>query len=306
MLVLEGARLIDGAGGDPLERVNVVVQQDRIQGVVAAAGSSRPRDARAIDLAGLTLMPGLIDLHSHMGVIAPEERPASTRRCLLRACSRMRSFVCFPVIRRRGEVAGADSGLKGVIETGLIPGPRLFPSGPLLSQTGGHGHGGPAYLPPHHHFSGIPGLSQLSLLCDGADGVRLATREAFRRGATQIKVALTGGILSGRKAIEGTQFTLEELKAAVAEAHARDTYVTGHAHTSRAIRLGLEAGLECFEHGSFLDEETAAEMAARRCALVPTLTMLHVTREKRRCVNDQDAELVWLEEAEEAMMNSIR
>ena len=174
------------------------------------------------------------------------------------------------------EVAGADGGLKAAIESGLIPGPRLFPSGPILSQTGGHGEFGPPFLDSHHHFFGLPGLTHPSVVCDGPDEVRIAARTAFKHGATQLKVCVSGGVVSLTDRLEDTQFTVQELVAAVEEARARDTYVTAHAHNVDGIRMGLEAGLECFEHGTFLDEATAHAMAQAGAALVPTLAVVHL------------------------------
>jgi len=109
--------------------------------------------------------------------------------------------------------------------------------------------------------------------------VRVAARKAFRRGATQLKVMVSGGVISLTDELDHTQLTVEELRAAVVEAEARNTYVTAHAHNSRGIRNGLAAGVACFEHGSWLDEETAAAMAAAGAALVPTLTVAHVMAE---------------------------
>jgi imidazolonepropionase-like amidohydrolase len=114
------------------------------------------------------------------------------------------------------------------------------------------------------------------VVCDGPDEVRVAVRNAFRRGATQIKMCVSGGVVSLTDSLEDTQFTVEELRAAVVEAQARDTYVTAHAHNARSILNGLEAGLECFEHGTFLDEETAAKLVAADVALVPTLAVIEL------------------------------
>jgi imidazolonepropionase-like amidohydrolase len=114
------------------------------------------------------------------------------------------------------------------------------------------------------------------MVANGPDEMRVAARKAFRRGATQIKVMVSGGVISFTDELDHTQLTVEELRAVVVEAEARNTYVTAHSHNSRGIRNGLEAGVQCFEHGSWLDEETAALMAEADAALVPTLTIAHV------------------------------
>jgi len=209
--------------------------------------------------------------------------------------------------RTAREVAGADGGLKQAIDAGLIPGPRLFPSGPILCQSGGHGDLLPPFFAHHHtHQPGVPGLTQASLVCDGPDEVRLAVRTAFRRGATQIKVCVSGGVVSLTDSLEDTQFTVEELRAAVIEAQARGTYVTAHAHNVRGILNGLDAGLECFEHGTFLDEATAARMAKAGAALVPTFTVLHQMLEKWRDWGVPEQVLPRLDGVADAMAASLK
>jgi imidazolonepropionase-like amidohydrolase len=111
---------------------------------------------------------------------------------------------------------------------------------------------------------------------DGADSARLAAREAFRRGATQLKVAVSGGVVSSTDRIEDIQLTVEELRAVVAEAQARETYVLAHAHNVGGIRNGLAAGVRSFEHASLLDEETANQIAAAGAYVVPTLAVAHL------------------------------
>src|SRR5262249_16300847 len=151
------------------------------------------------------------------------------------------------------DTGGIDGGVATAVEMGLVRGPRILPSGPLICQTGGHGDDrNPFGLHPHDH-AGVPGLGQVSLPCDGPDEVRLAARTVLRGGASQVKVCVSGGVVSLTDRIEDAQFTVEELMAAVQEADARETYVTAHAHNVRGIRNGLDAGVSCFEHGTFLD-----------------------------------------------------
>jgi imidazolonepropionase-like amidohydrolase len=273
-LVLTNAMLIDGTGADPFSgAVSIDGSQIEAVGSVASGG-----DAELLDVGDLAVLPGLIDLHTHMGIISigsPEAlSPAMTAAHLFRNAE----LCLLSGHTAAREVAGADGGLKQAIDSGLVPGPRLFPSGPMLCQSGGHGDLAPPFFSDHHHHHdpGVPGLAQASVVCDGPDEVRVAARNAFRRGATQIKMCVSGGVVSLTDSPADTQFTVEELRAAVLEAQARDTYVTAHAHNSRAILNGIEAGLECFEHGSFLDERTAAAMASAGVALVPTLSVLEL------------------------------
>jgi imidazolonepropionase-like amidohydrolase len=271
--IIRGASLIDGTGAGP-RRADVVVRGDRIEAVSSRGGA----DGDPLDLEGLTLLPGLIDAHSHFGLvemIPAHTAPAVMAARIFRNCE-LALAAGFTTVRDTG---GIDGGVATAVEMGLVRGPRILPSGPLICQTGGHGdERNPFGLHPHDH-AGIPGLVQVSLPCDGPDEVRLAARTVLRRGASQVKVCVSGGVVSLTDRIEDAQFTVEELMAAVQEADARDTYVTAHAHNVRGIRNGLDAGISCFEHGTFLDEETAAAMAAAGAYLVPTFAVTRIFAE---------------------------
>lgn len=301
-LLVTGGTLIDGTGADP-RAADITIESGRIGEV----GAVQAKADQVVDVTGLTVLPGLIDLHTHMGLVAMGDEesmpPAVTAAHLFRNAE----LCLLSGHTTAREVAGADGGLRQAIDAGLIPGPRLFPSGPILCQSGGHGDMAPPFFAHHHtHRPGVPGLSQAALVCDGADEVRIAARTAFRRGATQIKVCTSGGVVSLTDSLEDTQFTVEELRAAVLEAQARGTYVTAHAHNARAIINGLDAGLECFEHGTFLDEATAARMAAAGAALVPTFTVLRQMTEKWQDWFVPESVLPRLEGASEAMAASVK
>jgi imidazolonepropionase-like amidohydrolase len=274
---LRGGTLLDGTGGDPLASASVVIEGDRISSVAAGSANGSGK-GDVVDVSGLTLLPGLIDAHSHFGIVdlTDDRAPAAvTAARIFRNCE-LALDAGFTTVR---DVGGIDGGVAQAVALGLIPGPRILPSGPLLCQTGGHGDESPPFG-LHHHHHGIPGLATQSRPCDGPDEVRLAAREAFRRGATQIKVCVSGGVVSFTDRIEDAQFSVEELKAAVAEADSRDSYVTAHAHNVKGIRNGLEAGVECFEHGTFLDADTAEAMAAAGAYLVPTFAVTRIFAEK--------------------------
>jgi imidazolonepropionase-like amidohydrolase len=235
-----------------------------------------PPDVQYIDCADLTVLPGLMDLHSHMGVVSLNAAaPISAAMTAALLFENARACITSGYTTAR-EVGGADGALGAVIDAGYINGPRLYPSGPLLCQSAGHGDMNNPWSQDHHSHFGIPGLAQLSLVCDGPDGVRRGAREAFRLGATQIKVCISGGVVSHSDKLTDTQFSVEELRAAVAEAKSRGTYVTGHALNSAAIMLGLGAGMECFEHGINLDEQTANAVREADASIVATLTILHL------------------------------
>ncbi len=304
MLHLTGGTLIDGTGRDPLEKATVSCDANRI---VAVSTTAPPASTAAtvVDTDGLTLLPGLIDAHTHMGMVSVEN-PAAMSVAMTAAHLFRNAELCLQSGHTTArEVAGADGGLKAVIDAGLVPGPRLHPSGPLLCQTGGHGDFSNPFFPTNHHH-GTPGLAQGAIVCDGVDEVRAAARTAFRRGATQLKVCVSGGIVSFTDRLEDTQFTLEELRAAVEEARARGTYVTAHAHNAAAINLGLDAGLQCFEHGTFLDEPTARRLAETGTPLVPTLAVMKVAREDWRSWGIDERLLPRFDGALEAMSDSVR
>jgi imidazolonepropionase-like amidohydrolase len=274
-LVLTNATVIDGSGGEPFTGA-VGINGSLIDSVGDVAPA---RAAPVLDLAGLTVLPGLIDLHTHLGMISIGDSESLSPAVTAAHMFRNAELCLLAGYTSARDVGGADGGLKQAIELGLIPGPRLFPSGPLLCQSGGHGDYAPPYYAHHHrHDPGVPGLSQMSIVCDGPEQVRVAARTVFRRGATQIKMCLSGGVVSLTDSLEDTQFTVEELQAAVVEAKARNTYVTAHVHNTRGILAGLAAGVECFEHASHLDESTAAKMAAAGVALVPTFAVRALMR----------------------------
>jgi imidazolonepropionase-like amidohydrolase len=276
---LRGGTLIDGSGQDARASATVVVDGDRI---IAVEDGSPNGSARGdvVDVDGLTLLPGLIDAHSHLGIVnlVDGRAPAAvTAARIFRNCE-LALDAGFTTVR---DVGGIDGGVAQAVALGLIPGPTILPSGPILCQSGGHGDESPPFAMDHDaHDHGIPGLTQTGRPCDGADEVRVAARDVLRRGATQVKVCVSGGVLSFTDRIEDAQFTVEELKAAVAEADARDTYVTAHAHNVKGIRNGLEAGVECFEHGTFLDAATAEAMAKAGAYLVTTFAVTRLLSEK--------------------------
>lgn len=273
-LLLSGATLIDGLGAEPLPHGSVLVEGDRIA-QVAAGGA--PRDAELVDLSGLTLLPGLIDAHVHIGYssemravlnmeVSIAERAADIFRTLRETLD-----AGFTAVRDCG---GIDHGVLRTVGRGLVPGPRIWASASPLVQCGGHGHLGSPFLPPDatFHFR-VRGLTAVGQISDGCDEVRKAARECFRQGASFLKMAVTGGVVSIADSLEDTQFTVEEIATAVAEAHARHTYVTVHAHNLGGIHNAIKGGVECVEHGTGIDEETAAMMAANHVSLVPTLAI---------------------------------
>lgn len=273
-LLLTGATLIDGRGGDPLPDTPVLIDGESI---AAVGPGHEQRETEQVELSGLTLLPGLIDAHVHLGYssdmravlnmeVSIAERAAQIFRTLRETLD-----AGFTAVRDCG---GIDHGVLRAVGKELVPGPRIWASASPLVQTGGHGHLGSPFLPPDatFHFR-VRGLTAVGVQSDGCDEVRKAARECFRQGASFLKMVVTGGVVSISDSLGDTQFTVAEIATAVAEARARHTYVTVHAHNVPGIRNAIEGGVECVEHGTGIDEETAALMAARGVSLVPTLTV---------------------------------
>jgi len=275
-LFLSGAVVVDGTGADPRKDTTLIADQGAIASITKQAPAVRGDD-QGFDLTGCTLLPGLMDAHAHVGLVfnmaadsgamsAAEIAAKTFRNCELALDAG------FTTLRDMG---GVDGGLARAIESGDVRGPRIFPSGPAIAQTGGHGHLTGPFCDLNHPLA-IPGLIQLLELCDSPDEVRRAARKIFRRGATQLKLFISGGVVSLTDRLEDTQLTIEELRAAVVEAKARKTYVAGHAHNCDAMRNGLAAGIECFEHATMLDEATAAAIKAANAAVDPTMTVCNL------------------------------
>lgn len=305
-LVLRGGVLVDGNGSEPSQSSELVIEDSRITRVGTAGGRPHGREVVDLSLDGLTILPGLIDAHAHFGLVnfsPPGSVPVAViAGQIFRNCA-LALEAGFTTVRDTG---GIDGGVGQAIEMGLLRGPRILPSGPILVQSGGHGDFRPPFLLDHHASdASVPGLVQASMVCDGVDQVRIAARTAFRRGATQIKMAVSGGVVSLTDRLEDTQFSVDELMAAVGEAHARDTYVTVHAHNIRSIQNGLAAGVECFEHGTFLDEETAAAMLARGAVLVPTLAVTHIFATEWRAWNVPEQTVPRMVAVAEAMGRAV-
>jgi imidazolonepropionase-like amidohydrolase len=268
--LFENATLLDVEAGVLRPGISVLVDGERIAEV-----SDRPivtASAERIDCRGRTLMPGLIDAHVH-AAITTLDIGAMVRRPLMLVAQEAR--VVLEAMLRRGfttvrDAGGADYGLARAIDAGLIRGPRLFYSGRVLSQTGGHGDFWPLDDAPHLCSCTIH-TSGFSHVADGADAVRRAAREELRRGATQVKVMASGGVASPSDPIWVLQYSPAELAAAVEEARSWRTSVMTHAYTPEAIGRAVNAGVRSIEHGNLLDEPTARLMAERGVFLVPTL-----------------------------------
>jgi imidazolonepropionase-like amidohydrolase len=267
-----GGIVVDGSGSEP-QAVDVCVTD----GIISAVGRA-PAGATTIDLDGMVLTPGLIDAHVHLGLSSPIraqfgfELSAAELAADIFATAGFALDAGFTTVRDTG---GIDRGVVDVIAKGKVRGPHVLTCGPVQCQTGGHGYYGADWEPTDlwtaHH---IPGLCALSLMSGNADELRRNVRESFRRGATFIKLCVTGGVVGGHDRLADTQFTVDEIAVAVEEAAARGTYVTVHAHNNAGIRNAVQAGVRCVEHGTDIDEATADLMRANDVALVPTFAVV--------------------------------
>lgn len=278
---ITGARIVDGTGAEAVTGRSIRISH----GSIVEIGDA-PSDTAAperIDASGLTITPGLIDAHAHFGLSS--DITASLRRELSVAELAADMFANCAATLDAGfttarDPGGSDGGLVRAVESGRVRGPRILTAGPIQCQTGGHGHLGSDWEPTADWSDhDIPGLRSLSLLSDGPDEMRKNVREAFRRGASFIKLCVTGGVVSTHDKLTDTQFTVPEIAAAVEEAESRGTYVTVHAHNNAGIRNAIHAGVRCVEHGSDIDEDTAALMAEHGVALVPTLSVVYALLE---------------------------
>ena len=270
-IVFHNATLFDSATGQLRQHATVTVEGERIAGVAFAAGPAK--GARGVDLAGRTLLPGLIDGHVHVTAtipnffqltLLPQSLIAAQAKDILSGML-MRGFT---TVRDAG---GADSGLVHAVERGHFIGPRLFIAGRALTQTGGHGDSRPAFFQGNSACICCGAAGMLGSIADGVGEVRRAAREELRNGAHHIKVMAGGGIASPSDPLDGTQYSEEELTAIVQEARAARTYVMAHAYTPESISRAIRCGVRSIEHGNLLDAGTAALMAQEGAFLVPTL-----------------------------------
>ena len=258
-LVLAGAALIDGLGGEPLENAAVYVQDERIAWVGQMDNlPAAAQNAAWADLSGKWLLPGLIDAHIHVcyngaeSVFALLERPRDA--LVLEAVDIVRRILSHgtTTVRDIGGEKYIEMSLRSAIQAGFIQGPRMKTSGRVISMTGGHAH-------------------FIAREADGPDEVRKAAREQIKAGADTVKLMATGGSATPGQDIMASQFTVAEIKAAVETAHMMGRTVAAHCHGTGGIKNCILAGVDSIEHGTYLDEETADMMVANGAALVLTL-----------------------------------
>ncbi|AQZ95661.1 amidohydrolase family protein [Halopseudomonas phragmitis] len=266
-VLIENVYLFDGKSDRrSAQPVHVLVRDGQIA-TIATRPITPEEGVQVVDGEQRTLMPGLIDAHWHSVLVSPTTVEALTADIAyihllagqVAEATLMRGFTS---VRDMG---GPSFGLRRAIEEGLISGPRIFPSGAMVSQTGGHGDFRLPYEVPRAGNSPLNYSDQVRVtaIADGSDEVLRKVREQLMMGATQIKLMAGGGVSSLYDPIDVTQYTPDELRAAVLAAENWGTYVAVHAYTSRAVQMALEAGVKSIEHGQLLDEETVRMIASK-------------------------------------------
>jgi imidazolonepropionase-like amidohydrolase len=266
-ILIENVRIFDGRSDGLSAASNVLVVGNLIEtisrdSITAPAAASLTR----IDGGGRTLLPGLIDAHVHIAFQTVPQAALLTRDIgyVYIAAARGATEMLMRGFTSARDLGGPTFGIKQAIDSGLVPGPRLWPSGAFISQSGGHGDFRlPTELPAPPGYTSYAERVGAAAIADSPDEVRRRAREQLALGASQIKLMAGGGVSSHYDPLDVTQYTTAEIRAAVEAAENWGTYVTVHAYTPRAVRHAIEAGVKCIDHGQLLDDSTAKFMAEK-------------------------------------------
>jgi len=281
--IFRSARIFDGDSASLIENADVVVSGGTIADIIEGRVPANPGD-QVIDCAGRVLMPGLIDAHVHVYAVGLNvTRIAQTPVSYLAHFAAIFLHGClergFTTVR---DVGGADVGIANAIRDGLLRDvPRLYYGGRVISQTGGHGD----FRPGDHALDSAVCCGcgfhsdPMAVVADGADAVRRAVREEFRRGAAHIKVMGSGGVASPTDPLDRCQYSDEEIRAAVDEADRAGKYVASHCHPAAAVHRAAALGVRSIEHATLIDRQTADFVAERGAFTVPTMATIFALRE---------------------------
>ena len=267
-VVFRNVRIFSGKGSTLSAPSSVLVRGNVIERISSGSiAVDQSADTLTIDGAGMTLMPGLIDAHWHAMFVRPPVASLLTAdvgylNLLAGAEATATLMRGFTTVRDMG---GPTFGLKQAIDEGIVAGPRIFPSGAIITVTGGHGDFRPFTDLPRVLGGPLTRMEIVgaSMVADSPDEVRVRSREQLMQGASQIKLTAGGGVASPHSPLDVSTFTEPELRAAVEAAENWGTYVTVHAYTPAAIKSSITAGVKCIEHGHLMDESTAKLMAER-------------------------------------------
>jgi imidazolonepropionase-like amidohydrolase len=274
VIALKAARLFDGRGDAAVPNGVVIVEGGQIR--AAGSGLAIPAGARVIDLGDATLLPGLIDAHTHVTSESTDEWlqgffnnvSRDVAESAIRATVNARKILAagFTTVRDVGSGDYIDVGLRNTIRDGVVPGPRMLVAVYALGARGGHCDEGGF---PFNRFGPEPGIERG--IASGPDQFRDAVRFQVKYGADVIKICATGGVLSLADEVDTSQLSQEEMNAIVEEAHRLHKKVAAHAHGAEGARFAIRAGVDSIEHGSFMGDEELRMMKERGTWLVPTL-----------------------------------
>jgi imidazolonepropionase-like amidohydrolase len=266
-ILIRAGHLLDVHTGKEAADQTIIVSGGVISGISASSATPKETQDREIDLRGMTVLPGLIDVHTHLTMDTNfdpyHELSTSVAKSALIGAhnAKVTLEAGFTSVRNVGADGYADVDLRDAINADLIVGPHMQVSGPALGITGGHCDDN--LLPIQYHVQG-------GGVADGIEAVQHKTRETIKYGADLIKICATGGVLSKGDDPQASQYTLEELKAIVADAHRLGRKVAAHAHGAQGILWATQAGVDSIEHGSYMNDEDIVAMKAHGTYFVPT------------------------------------
>jgi len=282
--VIHAGKLLDVKTGKLTSDAAIVIDGDKITYAGAASSAPASAGAKIIDLPNATVLPGLIDAHTHLtsnpkfgyeilGISVPREALIGAHN------AKITLEAGITTVRNVGAGGYSDVALRDAINAGDVPGPRMVVSGPPLSITGGHCDND---LLPYEYHATSDGAA------DGIENVQHKTREIIKYGADLIKICATGGVMSKGDDPNASQYTLEEMKAIVADAHRLGRKVAAHAHGAQGVIWASEAGVDSVEHGHLMNDAAVATLKKNGTYLVPTLYLVDWQRENAAKVNLPD------------------
>ncbi|MGC9951163.1 MAG: amidohydrolase family protein [Bryobacteraceae bacterium] len=275
-ILIRAGHLLDVRTGQEPADQTIVVTGDKIAAIAATAATPAQPGDREIDVRSMTVLPGLIDVHTHLTFgndFDPYNRLSTdaVREALNGVrFAKVTLEAGFTSVRNVGASGYSDVALRDYIDAGYIPGPHMQASGPPLGITGGHCDNN--FLPAEYHATSEG-------VADGIAAVQQHVRQNIKYGADLIKVCATGGVLSKGDDPQASQYSLDELKALVADAHRLGRKVAAHAHGAEGILFATQAGVDSIEHGTYIDADDIAAMKQRGTFLVPTLYLIDWMRE---------------------------
>jgi len=275
-IVVRAGRVLDVKTGNTLTNQTIEIEGDKIVRVGPAGSAKADASTQVIDLPNATVLPGLIDSHTHLTFdpknLGYESLGVSTPREALTGAhnARITLEAGFTTVRNVGAGGYSDIALRDAINDGDVSGPRMLVSGPPLGITGGHCDEN--LLAPQYHWSELG-------VADGIDAVRHKVRENIKYGADLIKICATGGVMSKGDDPNASQYTREEMKAIVEEAHRLGRKVAAHAHGAEGVSWASEAGVDSIEHGHLMDDNSIATLKKNGTYIVPTLYLMDWNRE---------------------------